>query len=137
MRKRLDWQPYVDALAARMRLGHWTLEVLDEEPENDTALASIRPWHGRFGAYIRFADNHLTNPPADQRYAVVHELVHCYHAQADRLIRPDLGTATETAWVLASEYAVDQIASVIAPFMPLPAEVLGPEPETPTEGTVA
>lgn len=127
LRKRLDFQPYVNALAARMRLGHWRIEVLDELPESETALASVHPWYGRCAASIRLADNFLKDSPADQRYALVHEMVHCYLAQSNDTIRPDLAPATERAWRLAHEYAVDQIAMTIAEHMPLPDEVLGAE----------
>ena len=125
MRTRLDFQPYVNAIASRMRLGHWRLEILDEEPENKTAIASIDPWHGRCAAYIRFADSFLKDTPEDQRYTVVHELVHCHLAHADALVRDELAPATETAWVLAQEHGVDQIAMTIAPSMPLPNVVTG------------
>jgi hypothetical protein len=120
---RQEWRPYYQALAARMRLGGWTFIISDEPPVGD-ALASINCWHGRFGATIRLSDGFLDESDEEQRYICVHELVHAWQAHADELIDGELAKGKYDAWTLASEYGVDAAAQTLAPFMPLPTEIL-------------
>lgn len=123
MRERRDWQSYIEALAARMRLGHWTFKIDEESPGGEHTVASVEPWPGRFVATIWLSDRFLDASPEDQRYSIVHELTHCYFAHANSLIVNDLSNADERAWRKAHEYGVDQVATVIAQTMPLPNSV--------------
>ena len=131
--ERKAWLPYFEALAARMRLSAWGLVIADEAPPSETAMASITCWYGRFGATVRLSDMFLDTTDEDQRYICVHELVHCYQAQADQLVTDELSADRKDAWSLAAEYGVDAAAQTIAQFMPLPAEILckSNEPSTP------
>jgi len=131
MRPRSEYLPYINALAGHMRLGHWTFKISEDSPGGESSVAAIEPWPGRFVATLYFSERFLGNAPADQRYTTVHELCHCFMAHANALICNDLSRSDERAWRLAHEYGIDQIASVIAPTMPLPDEVLGPAPEKP------
>jgi hypothetical protein len=132
---RAEWLPYFNALAARMRLGGWGFVISDEPPEGgNAALASINCWYGRFGATIRLSDAFLDESDEEQRYVCVHELVHCYQAHADELISEALSPTLKEAWTLAAEYGVDAAAQTIAPFMPLPTEILCNSNEQSTPG---
>lgn len=126
MRPRQDWKPYVDALAARMRLSHWTFKISEDAPGGELSVAAVEPWRGRHVATIYLSDRFLGASPEDQRYTIVHELAHCFFAHANAIILDDLSKADERAWRLAHEYGVDQIASLIAPTMPLP-DIEAPE----------
>jgi hypothetical protein len=133
---RAEWLPYYQALAARMRLGGWTFIISDEGPEGD-ALASINCWYGRFGATVRLSDNFLNETEEEQRYICVHELVHVWFAHADELVSDELPKGAKDAWTLASEYGVDAAAQTLAPFMPLPQEILCNCNEPPPPGTAS
>jgi hypothetical protein len=120
---RLAWQPYVEDIAARMRLGHWRITIVDESPRDDGTLASVHPWYGRHAATVRLSDGFLVEMPEEQRYVIIHELLHCHLAHLDKLIEDDLSTDAGRAYRLANEYAVDSLAQAIAPFLPLPPGV--------------
>jgi hypothetical protein len=135
--ERKAWLPYFEALAARMRLGGWGFVISDDPPPSDAALATIVCWYGRFGATLRLSEMFLDTTDEDQRYICVHELVHCYQAHADQLIDDELSADRKDAWSLAAEYGVDAAASTIAPFMPLPSEILCSSNEPTAPGPVS
>lgn len=59
-----------------LRLDHWLIEIVDEEPDNQDALASVMPAESYDRATIRFASSWPEWPPAFAERVVVHELLH-------------------------------------------------------------
>jgi hypothetical protein len=113
-----------------MLLADWEIKLRrDPEPVGGASVvlipgrrsARIR-LNGRFGSYTR----------AVQRHSIVHELVHChlsplgYHMGRQLHDHPD-EEQMRVRWKLGhsshEEYAVDQLARIIAPRMPLPPKV--------------
>lgn len=120
---REEFGAYVQLIAGKLRLGHWTIKIGDTPPKNADAWASVTCWEGRFGATVYLSDQILSEPPEEQRYVAVHELVHCFFAHSDRIAEADMSSARNDAWRLAMEYGVDAVAEAIAPHMPLPLKV--------------
>lgn len=122
MRTRRQFSKYVNIIAKKMGLAHWTITI-DKEDAVD-ALLSVSPSRMRHNATIHLGKTILTAEEDEQRYGVVHELVHLHFAHADHLAGEEMFGARLAAWTVASEYATDSITRVIAPSMPLPSEVL-------------
>ena len=59
-----------------LRLDHWLIEIVDEEPDNPDALASVMPAESYDRATIRFAASWTEWPPSFAERVVVHELLH-------------------------------------------------------------
>ncbi len=125
---RLDYQPYFRALADRLALKDWRIEVTDEEPSDSQANLSVQPVEGRKWARLRLSEFWLRRPPEAQRLGAVHELIHVHHATEINLLKKWLSADAFAAWLMAHEYAVDGLADAIAPLMPLPSEVLDAAP---------
>lgn len=117
---RKDFPAYCRSIADKTGLAHWKLEFPDEPPADKDAYASVNCWQTRFGASIRIGDALLKETPEEQRHCVVHEMVHCHLAHADRLAEKAMGGREREAWIVAMEYGVDALAAVIAPLVPLP-----------------
>lgn len=115
----------VRRLADRMGLRDWRIEVLEEPPEDEWALASCEPLRGRRYALLRLSERWYRLAPHDQRAALVHELIHCHVASACDVVRCELpahlSPATyEVVWASFHrqiEYAVDGLTGVIAPLI--------------------
>jgi hypothetical protein len=123
---RLDYRPYFRALADRMGLKDWTIEVLDDSPSDSGALASIYCIEGRKVGRVRLSEDFLRDTEERRRHTAVHELAHCLHAVAMHLASRRLDAAAYGDWLLAFEYGIDATADVLAPHMPLPSFVLSP-----------
>ena len=59
-----------------LRLDHWLIEVVDEEPDNPDALASVMPAESYDRATLRFASSWPDWPPSFAERVVVHDLLH-------------------------------------------------------------
>ena len=110
--------PYVRQLADMLRLRDWRVEVSEEGPGASDAIASCAPVQGRKYAVIRLAESFLTDPPADQRHTLTHELLHCHFGPFCRAI--ESVDAMSAPISLAMEYCVDGLADAIAPLLPMP-----------------
>jgi hypothetical protein len=103
-----------------MRLRDWTIVLKDEVPSDPEAAATVCITYGRKLATIRVSDDFLISPPETQRHYLVHELVHC-HVDAAWMIAVDsLHKNVEPGFRRMAEHAVDSLAEVIAPSVPLP-----------------
>ncbi len=116
--RRERWIPYVRQLADVLRLRDWRVEVSEELPAGSDAIASCAPVQGRKYAVIRLAECFLTDPPADQRHTLTHELLHCHFGPFCRMIEGDDGMTAGMRLVM--EYCVDGLADAIAPLLPMP-----------------
>lgn len=118
---------YIRQIADIAGLRDWTFIVKREATTAEDAVASVERVYGRKLAVIYFCDDFRHQISDDQqRYTVIHELLHCHLAHLDQLvddcIRPD---ASQSAWNvffpayrLANEYAIDGIADCMAPHLP-------------------
>ena len=119
--KREDLPAYFRQCAEAMRLGHWHVKV-DSGAPGDSSVASVHRWGSRFGATIRVTDAHLADDPDDLRDTMAHECIHMHFAHADALVEGKLSPADHAAWRMAVEYAVDALASVVSPLLPMPPD---------------
>lgn len=127
---------YVREIADRLLLRDWTINVSDD-PADELEEGIDDPRCGTFsGTLGRRAANVWINrgwwdeaTPEERRQTVVHELVHAHeHGAREVVINAVSGYKRRHAEILLaifdaqSEYAVDALADVIAPSMPLPPE---------------
>ena len=118
--RRARFAEYVSRIAGDMRLRDWKLFIGEDVPSGDDTTADCYPIPGRKYATIRFSESFLRDTPEDQRHTIVHELIHCHLAQIQRVIEVKLDNDAIVRNQL--EYAVDALADVIAPLLPLPPE---------------
>lgn len=124
---------YARRLADMLGLKDWTIGLSDlsvDAPTGDElepAIAQIKVTSGQQLARIRVGPGFTTGTPADQRSAIVHELLHCHLwpveeaiDSIDELVGTSVAHVVEYVHHLAVERAVDAIAVAIAPFFPLP-----------------
>lgn len=117
---------YGQQLQSLLRLDHWRIDVSTELPEKANN-ADVTWWESKWRATMRFSDEYLTSSPEDQRYSMVHELLHL-HLRGPALIikqlrehMSDVGFCyTDERWEHEEELAVDALAQVLAPYLPLP-----------------
>lgn len=117
---------YIRNLADRMRLCDWEF-MLSEGETDDGVMACFTPTRGRRGAEITVCADWQKQEPDRRRQAIVHELIHAHVRPVEdafeALMMP-LGsiayTLVQQTHEMALEYAVDAIADIIAPSMPLP-----------------
>ena len=129
-------QLYLRDLADRLLLRDWEILLQREYPPQDDCWAHIEISHQRNVAWVRVAwpEFFIQKTQEEQRSALVHELLHCHLDRIDMPMRqlaemfPE-NTATQFAAkeeCRLNELATDNLAAIIAPFMPLP-------PRFPTE----
>ncbi len=118
---------YLPGLLPALRLQHWQISVKDEPPESEDASASVLYNEHDWWAFILCSDYFLESPPDRQRLHLVHELAHLYLRGIDMQHQSLITHWTSSQWQLVDnrftyevELAVDALACVIAPFLPLP-----------------
>lgn len=125
---------YVRELADRMLLRDWTIfvssdpESYPEDGVDDERCATFRGTLGRRAANIWInREWWLSATPEERRQTAVHELIHAHeHGAREVVIHALTVYPRRTSEVLQAifdvqmEYAIDTIADIIAPFMPLP-----------------
>lgn len=120
--------PWFVEMSTALHLGHWMIRVpLETRPDNDDEAASVERIYGQNVAKIFLSDRFLLSSPEDQRETYTHELLHCHFRaiiEARDSLDELLGKPANTLFVqqmkTAEEWAVDAIARVLAPFLPLP-----------------
>jgi hypothetical protein len=124
------WQRYVRDLADRMRLRDWHITVTTDPPDKENAAAQVVCTYGRKIAELRLSKEWAGYTPTEQRHYMTHELVHCHLDVPWAMVIDDMkGVIGNQAhevlvwpFARAMEYAVDGLAEVIAPSMPLPEQ---------------
>jgi hypothetical protein len=125
-RDRLDYQPYFRAIADRLHLRDWRVEVTDDPTDSTNAEAQCVLVYGRKWIRIRLSEKFLRDDEDRQRHTTTHELLHAHHATADRIAEDKLPADTYPAYLQSLEYGIDGLADAIAPLLPLPSEILKP-----------
>ena len=130
------YQAYLRDLANRLRLTDWVVELHRNTAEAG-AWASVNVMGTQDTATVRLAwPEFFGESPEEQREHLVHELVHCVlHRQCDvveQLAEMWSENAAcqfaRKAFLREEEIAVEHLARVIAPFLPLPPSAGEPVP---------
>lgn len=107
-------------------LAHWRVRV-SPAPASQDAWAEIEPHDQADDAELFVGWDLYKQTPERVREVLAHELIHLITCRADRTVESleePLGklawAAFESSYVDAAERAVDQIARLIAPLLPLP-----------------
>jgi hypothetical protein len=118
---------YCRTVADRMELRDWHIDVMHEDPSDETAYASAECIYGQKRVRLRFCPEFRDLAPIVQRHVVVHELVHCRMAavqsQAERDLEDHIGRLADSLFFRSFrrnlEYAVDALSVAIAKHTPL------------------
>ena len=117
---------YVRALADDLGLRDWsiTIDIVDEDDqrEHNAVIATCHPCYGRKLAEIQLHPPFWDLPPDRQKYALIHEFMHCHLAPVQSQVEHDLKDHfSDSAYGVFFdsfrrnvEYAVDGIATEIA-----------------------
>ena len=118
--RRAAWVPYIADLIGRMHLMDWEVRLSDEHPTIAGAVAQVGVTYGRKLARVYLSEAFLRSEPGEQRNTIVHELVHIHLDMTASYALDQLGREGGAALRVMFENAVDALAGVIAPHMPLP-----------------
>jgi len=127
-----DWEvlgKYIRARADELGLSDWHIVLKAEPPEDNEAAAEIHPVEGRKWVNMRVAKDFRELRPEEQRYAIIHELIHCHFQSAvdiirldlfeERLLAQDTYAAIYASFRRQMEYGVDGLAVAIGCSFPL------------------
>lgn len=125
---------YVAECRAIMRLDQWDV-VVDSKPTKPGRAGMMITVAGRYVSHLRVSRTFFARDPHEQRHTVCHELLHLLTVHvtdqvrvgrySDALSDPIYHTLNSDV-VRHVEYAVDHLANLLAPMLPLPGL-----PETP------
>lgn len=125
------YQAYLTDLAGRLRLTDWDIR-LHRSLAEPGAWASVNATENQDSATVRLAwPEFFGETPERQREHLCHELIHCLTARMCDVVDQLAGMWTEnsgcqfarTMFHRQEEVATENLARVIAPFMPLPPAV--------------
>jgi len=113
--------------ADKLLLNNWTLRLWHEPPADD-AHASVFATTGRVYAAFRFDNAIFEVSPEDARNHLAHELCHVLFEAPTQMIEHDLNglladqtlTLFKSAYRRQMEFAIDHLASLVAPLLSLP-----------------
>lgn len=127
-RRRREIADYLRALADRLELRDWVVRFVDE-PSDEGTLAQVTVVYGRRWLDVQVCAKFLDLPADEQRQALAHELIHAHldaiegvmrDARAAHAVPRRVGALIVEAQHRAIEHAVDALADVVAPHLPLP-----------------
>jgi hypothetical protein len=118
---------YARRVADEIGLRDWGVQFNWRSPAPDGDGGSVSWPEGRTEAVIRLSPSFRDFEPAEQRYVIVHELVHCHFAPmqdtVEEDLQPHLSRPTydlySRSFRRALEYGVDATAKALAAHMPL------------------
>lgn len=123
------WQHLREWLAVALpalNLGGWTVNIVEDASDVD-AWADIDPHSQNHTADLRVAHDFWRQQPEKQRQILTHELVHLITCRHDQVIESLAEPLGKIAWSVfepqhddAAERAVEALAIIIAPLLPLP-----------------
>lgn len=126
------WSAYIADLQGRMLLADWWIELSRKPLMIENAKAAVQAMGPKREAMIWLAADFDESSRSWQRHYIVHELVHCHFhplfTQFEAQCCADKGIARtlQIAHRSHEEYAVDDLARIIAPHMPLPPKAAKP-----------
>ncbi len=123
---------YIQEIQQKMNLKDWEIIVRQEKGGSPGALAEVEVVDGKKCAHIWLNDEFLESDPHTQRYAVVHELVHChfnhilkvFNKTLNTKIHPDLFDSVYAMILWQLEIGVDAMANLLAHDKPFPQDSL-------------
>ena len=107
-------QRYIDELAREMGLREWRIYLDAATGRHGEAGAMCWPAKARAGGRIRVQEGFRWLKPEVQRHFLTHELTHFITADWHHHYNAD------GAWSVVEERAIDHLALLIAPRLPLP-----------------
>lgn len=110
---------YLRLLGDSLALRDWTF-VVSQTPAAPGFNAQIAPLKARRRAELRLSPHFWALPAAEQRHALVHELLHCHLVSAQLAGCEVLSRKARAVFDLNLEMSVDALADAIAPHLPLP-----------------
>lgn len=118
---------YINETAAALGLADWHFTI-EAEPAKEGTYAQVNPVMGQRRAWLRFAVEVFDQSAERLREVIVHELMHChvdrmdtaFHAAVDAGLGPQAEAVAVANWESVLEDAVDNIATAIAMFLPVP-----------------
>ena len=125
----MKWSLYVERLQEPMNLMDWRVEILDDPCEDDS-YATVNCIYGQKKAELKLCEGFNDLSRDEQRSTFVHELTHCHLWVIQEMGEEDLAQFLSSgekemysrSFRRAIEYAVDSLASAIAPHLPLPSD---------------
>jgi hypothetical protein len=121
-----DWQKW-------LHLEQWTIRIVDEKPDNEVFILSIKPVEGRYLATLRINDLFYDYKPREQSMYICRELLHTSQQrlqdQIGYLLRNESGflkTAIDDLYVLEIEYMTDWLSKVLSDVSPIPKSLEEP-----------
>lgn len=121
---RKDLEAYIRKTADLMDLRDWRIELNDDHPDDDCG-ATVQVLENRRLAKVSVSEG--TETPENLRHYIVHELVHLHLWPIDQSTESIIGALGSTSYSVFSmshrnavEQAVDAVACVISPHLPLP-----------------
>lgn len=122
------YSAYLRALADALLLRDWEIELL-RQWANDGAYADCQVYHKEQHMRVRVCEGIWGNPREQIREWLTHEIFHAHIGRLDRLVEhfteivDNPGAALfEKEYDDETEILVQNLARIIAPFMPLPPE---------------
>jgi hypothetical protein len=121
---------HIHALAHHLGLSDWDIR-LTTEPCGDGKAASVSCTYGRRIAHVSLASDWWAMPAEERHHVLVHELLHIItdplRTYLDEMLPGMIGgpaySAASDAIRQHEEHAVDQIASALAPMLPVMEDV--------------
>lgn len=128
------WQGYIDTMKPLLRLQDWNVTLTNDSPSGDDATAAIWTSNDYHTAKMYLCGTWEALASDEQRESIVHEFVHIHLCRLSMFTHKVSAQLGGQAQGLADEMhehfleaATDELARVIAPFLPLPPAI---EPES-------
>jgi len=111
---------------ANLGIADWRVTVVKDASDVD-AWADIDPHSQNLTADLRVAHDFWRQEPEKQRLILTHELLHLVTCRTDRVVENLEEALGKVAWAVyepqytdATERMTEHLATVIAPYLPLP-----------------
>lgn len=135
------WAVYLRELANQMALRDWIVAIAKAPTPLDECFASVEMVSGKRYASVFLCKGWDKRDPVAQRKTLVHELLHVHWAGTNHTLKlanknVDKLWFVNLIWTIdrEEELAVDALAAVIAPFLPLPPDHGIPDAPSPANG---
>ncbi len=120
----------VRLIADSLGLRDWTINLNYEPDENPNALASVSCTYGRRIATVTFCSDWWERDLHERHHVLIHEMLHVVTDPVRTYLDETLPTLIgQPAWTAIreavrqhEEHAVDQLASALAPYVPVMEE---------------